>query len=98
MNKRANPSSAAMRVLRAFPFPREGAAISLRHVEAIFRRAGVRHSSEVFEGLNYALKVGWISSGGLSTFVLSGSGVEALDETPSSPTSPVSTWHTWAHG
>ena len=95
MNKRTGPAAAARRILEAFQTRKVGAEVTLDHIQGRFGRRGMRPSTEMHAGLEYALQVDWMRSVGLNMFALTGSGIETLDETRISPANPVAAWHIW---
>lgn len=97
MNTRTGPAVAARRILEAFQTRKVGAEITLDQIQGRFGRRGMRPSTEMHAGLEYALHVDWMRSVGLNIFALTGSGIETLDETRTSPANPVAAWHTWLH-
>jgi hypothetical protein len=97
MNTRAGPAAAARRILEAFQTRKVGAEVTMDRIQARFRRRGMRASTEMHAGLDYALQVDWMRSVGLNIFALTGAGMETLDETRLSPANPVAAWHAWLH-
>ena len=95
MNTRTGPAAAARRILEAFQTRKVGAEVTLDRIQGRFGRRGMRASTEMHAGLEYALQVDWMRSVGLNIFALTGSGIETLDETRMSPANPVAARLPW---